>query len=268
MRADTSGQLSQVNDDPMKLAGRVAVITGGSRGIGKATAQQLAGLGASIVVNYVNDPGAAAEVVRAAEGRGVSALAVQADVSRLSDAERLIQATIARFQKLDILICNAGIWEGAPIEEMSERTWDRAIDINLKGTWTVCRAAIPQMKQQRYGRIVMVSSTAGQRGEANYSSYAASKGGQIAFMKSLATELGPYGITVNAVAPGWVDTEMSSAALSADSSQREAIAAEIPVGRIATADDIAGPIVFLTSEWARHITGEVLNVNGGSVLCG
>jgi 3-oxoacyl-[acyl-carrier protein] reductase len=225
-------------------------------------------MGANVVVNYVRDRDAAEEVVRAAEGRGVNAIAVQADVADLTEAEQLIEATIARFKRVDILICNAGIWEGAPIDEMAEPLWNRTMEINLKGTWTVCRAAIPYMKKQHFGRIVIVSSTAGQRGEANYSNYAASKGGQIAFTKALATELGPYGINVNAVAPGWVDTEMSSAALSDDSERREAIAAEIPIGRVATADDIAGPIVFLSSDWARHITGEILNVNGGSVLCG
>jgi len=254
--------------DFLKLAGCAAVITGGSRGIGRAVTERLADLGANVVVNYVSDREAAEEVVRAARGRGVDAIAVQADVADLKEAQKLIEATIARFKRVDILICNAGIWEGAPIDEMAEPLWNRTIEINLKGTWTVCRAAIPHMKKQCFGRIVIVSSTAGQRGEANYSNYAASKGGQIAFTKALSTELGPYGINVNAVAPGWVDTEMSSLALSDDSKQRKAIAAEIPVGRIATADDIAGPIVFLSSHWARHITGEILNVNGGSVLCG
>jgi len=231
--------------DSMNLAGRVAIITGGSRGIGRAVCERLAGLGANVVVNYVSDLASAQEVVRATEGRGMDAIAVQADVANLAEAERLINATLARFQRVDILICNAGVWEGAPIDAMSEELWQRTMEINLKGTWTVCRAAIPQMKQQGFGRIVIVSSTAGQRGEANYSNYAASKGGQIAFTKALATELGPYGINVNAVAPGWVDTEMSNAALSEGGERRAVIAAEIPVGRIATAEDIAGPIAFL-----------------------
>jgi len=254
--------------DSLKLAGRVAVVTGGSRGIGRAVSEQLAELGANLVVNYLRDEAAALEVVGTAEGKGVSAIAVRADIADFQESQKLIEATIARFDRIDILICNAGVWEGTPIDVMTEALWDRTMEINLKGTWTVCRAAIPHMKQQRYGRIVVVSSTAGQRGEANYSNYAASKGGQISFTKALSTELGPFGITVNAVAPGWVDTEMSSSALSDDRERREAIAAEIPVGRIATAEDIAGPIVFLASEWARHITGEILNVNGGSVLCG
>ncbi|MFN2498850.1 MAG: SDR family NAD(P)-dependent oxidoreductase [Pyrinomonadaceae bacterium] len=141
------------------------------------------------------------------------------------------------------------------------------MDINLKGAWTVCRAAVPIFKKQRSGKIVIVTSTAGQRGEANYSNYAASKGGLIAFTKSLASELAEWGINVNAVAPGWVDTEMTEAALG-DDEQRKAIAATIPVGAIATSEDVAGPIAFLCTEWARHISGEILNVNGGSVLCG
>lgn len=262
--------MNEALQDPnrLKLADRVAVITGGSRGIGRAVTERLVAIGVNVVVNYVSNRTAADEIVSSARGRGVDAIAVQGNVAELKDAETLIEAAIARFKRVDILICNAGIWEGAPIDEMSESLWTRTMDVNLKGTWTVCRVAIPHMKAQRFGRIVIVSSTAGQRGEADYSNYAASKGGQIAFTKALATELGPFGINVNAVAPGWVDTEMSSAALSDDSERRAAIAAEIPVGRIATADDIAAPIVFLASEWARHITGEVLNVNGGSVLCG
>src|SRR6185369_5583663 len=176
-------------------------------------------------------------------------------------------STVEHFKRIDILVCNAGIWEGAPLEEMSEELWDRTIYINLKGTWTVCRAAVSQMKKQRSGKIVILTSTAGQRGEANYSNYAASKGAQIAFTKSLAEELGEWGVNVNAVAPGWVDTELTADA-SGDAEQREASAQAIPVRKIATPEDIAAPIVFLCSDWSRHITGEVLNVNGGSVLCG
>jgi 3-oxoacyl-[acyl-carrier protein] reductase len=256
-----------LSSDFLELAGRVAVITGASRGIGRATAERLAQLGASVVVNYVRDQQAANEVVNLARKAGADAIAVQGDVSRLESAKALIAATIDHFKRIDFLICNAGIWEGAPVEGMTEEMWDRTMDINLKGTWTVCHEAIAHMKEQRFGRIVIVSSTAGQRGEAHYSNYAASKGGQISFTKALSTELGPFGINVNAVAPGWVDTELSGVPL-ADAAARQSIETAIPVGRIATAADIAGPIVFLCSNWARHITGEVLNVNGGSVLCG
>ncbi|HEU4836480.1 MAG TPA: SDR family NAD(P)-dependent oxidoreductase [Pyrinomonadaceae bacterium] len=249
------------------LAGRVAIVTGGSRGIGKAVVELLASYGAHVVVNYVRDEEAAAATVNLAQSHGVKALAIQADVSQLDQAERLVQETVEHFGRVDFLICNAGIWEGAAVESLSEELWNKTLDINLKGTWSVCRAAVPLMKQQRFGRIVIVSSTAGQRGEANVSNYAASKGGQIAFTKSLAPELGSFGINVNSVAPGWVETEMT-ADVFADAAQREWIGKGIPLGRAATPEEIAGPIVFLCSEWANHITGEVLNVNGGSVLCG
>jgi 3-oxoacyl-[acyl-carrier protein] reductase len=249
------------------LPDRVAVVTGGSRGIGKAVVSLLASCGAHVVVNYVRDEAAAAASVNLAQGHGVKAIAIRADVSRLDEAERLVQETVEHFGRLDLLICNAGIWEGAPVESIPEELWDRTLNINLKGTWSVCRAAVPVMKQQRFGRIVIVSSTAGQRGEANVSNYAASKGGQIAFTKSLAPELAVFGINVNCVAPGWVETEMTAQEF-ADASSRESINKSIPLGRAATAEEIAGPIVFLCSEWANHITGEVLNVNGGSVLCG
>jgi len=249
------------------LAGRVAIVTGGSRGIGKAVVELLASQGAHVVVNYVRDEDAAAATVNLAQSHGVKALAIQADVAQVDQAERLVQETVEHFGRVDFLICNAGIWEGAPVEWLSEELWDKTLDINLKGTWSVCRAVVPLMKQQRFGRIVIVSSTAGQRGEANVSNYAASKGGQIAFTKSLAPELGPFGINVNSVAPGWVVTEMT-ADVFADAAQRESISKGIPLGRAATPEEIAGPIVFLCSEWANHITGEVLNVNGGSVLCG
>ena len=257
-------------NEPVKapgLTGRVAIVTGGSRGIGKAVVELLASCGAHVVVNYNKDEDAAAATVNLAQSHGVKGIAVQANVSLVDDAERLVGETIEHFGRVDILICNAGIWEGGPVESLSEELWNKTLDINLKGTWSVCRAAVPFMKEQRFGRIVIVSSTAGQRGEANFSNYAASKGAQIAFTKSLAPELGPFGINVNAVAPGWVETELT-ADVFADAAQRESIRKGIPLGRAATPEEIAGPIVFLCSKWANHITGEVLNVNGGSVLCG
>jgi len=256
-----------VGSDTFQLRGQVAVITGGSRGIGRAAALRLAELGSNVVVNYIQDREAGDRLTESITALGVNALSFQADVSQLSQAEKLIAATIERFKRIDILICNAGTWEGAPVEEIPEELWDRTIDTNLKGTWTVCRAAVPFMKRQRGGRIVIVSSTAGQRGEANVSNYAASKGGQISFTKSLSAELGPFGINVNCVAPGWVDTELNREVF-ADKSRLDSIVRTIPLGRIATADEIACPIVFLCTSWASHITGEVLNVNGGSVLCG
>ena len=251
----------------LQLRGRVAVVTGGSRGIGRAVVELLSELGAHVVVNYLKDQQAAEATVTAARGRGVEAISLRADVSDPDEAQQLITAAVEHFKRVDILVCNAGIWEGAPLDEMSVALWDRTMDINLKGTWTVCRAVVSQMKKQRSGKIVMLTSTAGQRGEANYSNYAASKGAQIAFTKSLAVELGEWGISVNAVAPGWVSTEMTREALG-DAKQREAIARTIPLRKIAEPEDIAGPVVFLCSDWSRHISGEILNVNGGSVLCG
>jgi len=256
-----------MNPADLALTDRVALVTGGSRGIGKAVVALLASCGAHVAVNYVRDESAATATVEMARAHGVKALAVQADVSRLEEAERLIEQTIESFEKIDFLICNAGIWEGDSVEAISEELWDKTLDINLKGTWSVCRAAVPFMKKQRYGRIVIVSSTAGQRGEANVSNYAAAKGGQISFTKSLGPELADFGINVNCVAPGWVETEMTKDVVD-DKARLESINKTIPIGRMATPEEIAGPIVFLCTRWADHITGEVLNVNGGSVLCG
>jgi 3-oxoacyl-[acyl-carrier protein] reductase len=262
-----STESDEVDGLGLNMRGRVALVTGGSRGIGRSLVERFAEVGVHIAINYVRDERAASEAVEAARGLGVEALAVRADVARLEDAEALVSGTLERFGRIDFLVCNAGIWEGAPVEEISEELWDRVLDVNLKGTWTVCRAAVPQMRRQKFGRIVIVSSTAGQRGEANVSNYAASKGGQISFTKSLAVELATQGINVNAVAPGWVDTGMNDGVF-ADAARRQSIEQTIPLGRLATAEDIARPVIFLCSEWARHITGEVLNVNGGSVLCG
>jgi 3-oxoacyl-[acyl-carrier protein] reductase len=242
------------------------IVTGGSRGIGRATALRLAEAGAHVIINYARQQSEAEEVAQACEELGVKALAARADVSDFRQAASLVESALEHFGRLDLLVANAGIWEGAPLAEMSEEIWDRVIETNLKGTWASCRAAVPVMKGQGSGSIVIVSSTAGQRGEAGYSNYAASKGGQISFTKSLAVELAPE-IRVNCVAPGWVDTELNDAVFSNEKFKEELTAA-IPLQRIATADDVALSIVFLASDWARHITGEVLNVNGGAVLCG
>src|SRR5688572_17474275 len=227
----------------------------------------LASHGAKVVVNYMTDEQAAAETVAEARALGAEAIAIRGDVSKLVEGENLVCATVEHFGRIDFLICNAGIWQGAAVESMPEELWDRTMDINLKGTWSVCRAAAPVMKAQRFGRIVIVSSTAGQRGEELYSNYAASKGGQIAFTKSLSSELAPSGINVNSVAPGWVITDMTADVFS-DDAATASIGQTIPRGKAATPDEIAGPIVFLCSKWADNITGEVLNVNGGSVVCG
>ena len=165
-----------MNLDNLQLRGRVAVVTGGSRGIGKAAVQILASLGAHVVVNYVRDQLSADEVVDAARAKGAKAISFRADVANPLEAQQLIDTTIELFKRVDILVCNAGIWEGSPVDKMTEQLWDKTLDINLKGSWAVCRAAVPVMKKQRSGKIVLVTSTAGQRGEANFSNYAASKG--------------------------------------------------------------------------------------------
>jgi len=243
------------------------MVTGGSRGIGAAASIALARAGASVVVNYAHREEAAAEVISQARAHGAKAIAVRADVARVDDVQRLFDIALAQFGRIDVLVANAGIWKRAEIERLDEKEWQETIDINLKGVYTCCRLAAIEMKKQGSGRIITVSSTAGQRGEAFYSHYAASKGGVISFTKALASELGPSGITVNSVAAGWVFTDLSAEALQ-DKQELEKIVAAIPLRRVATPEDIAGPILFLASDLARHITGEILNVNGGSVLCG
>jgi 3-oxoacyl-[acyl-carrier protein] reductase len=251
----------------ISLQGRTAIITGGSRGIGAASALLLAQAGANVVVNYFQNQDAALNVVEKARACGVDAIAAQADVSKFTEAQRLMETTLERFGALDILVANAGIWEGAPIDQLSEELWDRVLTINLKSVYACCHFAARAMKPRRRGTMILLSSTAGQRGEANYSCYAASKGAIISFTKSICVELAPFNITVNCVAPGWVDTDMAASALS-DQNQTREIVSRIPLGRVATSEEIAGTILFLASDLARQITGEIVNVNGGSVLCG
>jgi 3-oxoacyl-[acyl-carrier protein] reductase len=171
------------------------------------------------------------------------------------------------FGRIDILVHNAGIWNDGTLEKMTFEHWDKLLRINLTSNFLFAKAVVPSMKKNNFGRIINISSTAGQRGEAFHSHYASSKGGMISFTKSLAVELAQFNITVNSVAPGWVDTEMNDEVF-ADKEYMEKIRKDIPVGRIASAEDIAGPTLFLASDLARHINGEILNVNGGSILCG
>jgi 3-oxoacyl-[acyl-carrier protein] reductase len=245
---------------------KTAIVTGASRGVGRATALRLAEAGANVVVNYLKEEQKANNVVALCQEKGVDAIAVQGDVSLWPDAQSLARKALEKFGRIDFLVLNAGIWEGAPIEEMSEETWNKVLNTNLKASWAVTRACVPAMKKQASGAIVLVSSTAGQRGEANYSNYAASKGGQISFTKALAAELCPK-IRVNCVAPGWIETAMARPVFE-DDNYKQSVINSIPLKRIALADDIALSICFLLSDWSRHITGEILNINGGAVLCG
>lgn len=248
------------------LSPRTALITGGSRGIGRATAVLLARAGARVAVNYVRDEAAANGLVREIRASGGEAMALAGDVAQADQARQLVRDVVAAWGRLDIIVLNAGIWE----EDVSGRgdvdVWDRTYAINLRGAFLVTDAATPHLERHG-GSIVFVSSTAGQRGEARHSAYAASKGALISYTKSLAAELGPRGIRVNCVAPGWVDTDMSAETL-ANPMVRAEIEKTIPIGRIASASDIAGPILFLVSDLARHLQGEIVNVNGGSVLVG
>jgi 3-oxoacyl-[acyl-carrier protein] reductase len=260
--------LSRMNSSriPIDLSGKRALVTGASRGIGAATARLLASAGADVVVGYNTRRADAESVAAAARSLGVRSAAVAADVSTRSGAGMLIGTTLAELGGLDIFVGNAGIWpsQDVALAEMSDDQWEKTLRQNLDSIFFTTRDAVNVMSSG--GCIVLVSSTAGQRGEAYHSDYAATKGAIISFTKSLAVELGPRDINVNCVAPGWVDTDMAQDAIA--ESGRARIESSIPIGRIASAEDIAGPIVFLCSPLARHITGEALNVNGGSVLCG
>lgn len=252
---------------PGLLRDRVALVTGGSRGVGRATALRLAEAGAGVALTFREDECSARRVEEAVRSAGGRALALRLDVADMEQTEAAVRFAAEEFGRVDIVVANAGIWQGAPVQTMTEAMWDTVLDVNLKGTWAVCRAAVAQMRSQPGGgSIVIVSSTAGQRGEAGYSNYAASKGGQISFAKSLAAELAPA-IRVNCVAPGWVETGLNDPVFR-DEHYHQRVRSEIPLRRIAEADDVALAIAFLASDWARHITGEVLNVNGGAVLCG
>ncbi|MEJ7624656.1 MAG: 3-oxoacyl-ACP reductase family protein [Pyrinomonadaceae bacterium] len=259
------------DSEPIKLPsnlfrGRTAIVTGASRGVGRATALRLAEGGANVVVNYLSNDAEAIETAGLCERCEVGAITVGADVSEFAGAAEIAKRTLERFGRIDLLVCNAGVWDGAPIEDMSEDLWNKVMNTNLKSSWAMTKACVPAMKKRSSGSIVLVSSTAGQRGEANYSSYAASKGGQISFTKALATELAPK-IRVNAVAPGWIETAMVRPVF-ADADYKASVIDSIPLKRIATTDDIAVSICFLLSDWSRHITGEILNINGGTVLMG
>lgn len=217
-------------------------------------------------MNYLSNEAEAAETVTMCQNLGVESIAVRADVSEFSGAEVLAKSALETFRQIDLLVCNAGIWDGAPIEDMSEELWNKVLNTNLKSAWAMTKVCVPAMKKRPSGSIVMVSSTAGQRGEANYSNYAASKGGQISFTKALASELCPK-IRVNAVAPGWIETAMVREVF-LDEAYKEQVLSSIPLHRMAATDDVALAICFLLSDWSRHITGEIININGGSVLCG
>ncbi|HEX9829432.1 MAG TPA: SDR family NAD(P)-dependent oxidoreductase, partial [Bacteroidota bacterium] len=193
----------------IRLQNKVVLITGGSRGIGAAAARMFADAGAHVAFTYLSQKAAALKVSEYVSRRGRRVLALKVNITRYAEVENAVRAVHKHFERIDVLVNNAGIWKRAPIERMTERQLDETLDVNLKSVFYFCGAVVPLMKRQRYGRIINVASTAGQRGEAFYSHYAASKGGMIALTKSLAAELGPHHINVNTVSPGWVDTDMT-----------------------------------------------------------
>jgi 3-oxoacyl-[acyl-carrier protein] reductase len=249
------------------LQGKRALITGGSRGIGAAASRLFAEQGVHVAIGFRSRTADADALVgELSTKHGVKAVAHSADISTRAGAEALVERSADALGGLDFFVGNAGIWpcDDVAFADMSDEQWRRTMAENVDSVFWTTRAAVRRIADN--GRIVLVSSTAGQRGEAFHADYAASKGAMISLVKSLAPELGKRGVTVNSVAPGWVDTEMCEQPFS--NGGRDRIAASIPIGRIAAPRDIAGPIVFLCSDLARHITGEILNVNGGSVLCG
>ena len=249
----------------LTLRGKSALVTGGGRGIGRAISVLFGRLGARVAVNYARDEAAALAAVAAVREAGGQAFAARADVSDPAQAERLVEETVSRFGSLDVLVANHGIWKRAPIEAMSPGQWDETLRVNLGGVYAVAHHAARHMVPRRAGTMVLIASTAGQRGEAHHSHYAATKGAILAFTKSLAAELAPHGIRVNAVAPGWVLTDMTRSVLE-DPAQAAAALRPIPLGRPATPEEIAGPVAFLASDLASFLYGEVLAVNGGAVM--
>lgn len=251
---------------PIDLSGKRAVVTGGSRGVGRAVALMLGRAGADVGISYQSRREAADEVVSELQSIGVKAWSAAGDLSDARVADQLFDRAQKEFGSIDIFVGNAGLWEPAnvPLAEMTDAQWRKTMAVNLDSIFYTTRAAIRITND--HGCIVLISSTAGQRGEAGHGDYAASKGALISLVKGVALELAARDITVNCVAPGWIDTDM--AAIPYADGGRRRIEANIPLGRVASADDVAGPVLFLCSPLARHITGEIVNVNGGSVLCG
>ncbi len=245
------------------IKGKTAIVTGGSLGIGTAIALDLARYGANVAINYRKHDDEAKSVVKRCEDMGVKAMAVQADVSSFDDAQKMVDAVVKELGGLHILVNNAGInWDGV-IWKMTEEQWDRVININLKGYFNYVRACVPIMREQEYGKIVNVTSINGLRGKFGQSNYTASKGGIIAFTKSLARELGRKNINANAVAPGLIETEMVA---KMDEKAKQLSLNEIVLGRLGKPEEVAHVVCFLASDLSRHITGQVINVDGGQLM--
>jgi 3-oxoacyl-[acyl-carrier protein] reductase len=247
----------------ISLEGKIAVITGSSRGIGRAIAKELALRGAAVVVNYLSSSAAADEVVADIKSAGGQAHAHQADVSDFQAAQELIKFTIDTFEGLDILVNNAGITRDKLIMMMSEEDWDIVQDTNLKSTFNCSKAAVRHMMRKRYGRIINITSIAGQMGNPGQTNYSASKAGQIGFTKALAREVGSRNITVNAIAAGYVETDIWAGV---PEETKQAILSMVPLGRKGESQEIADAVAFLASDQAAYITGQVLGIDGGMTM--
>ncbi|HET8715030.1 MAG TPA: SDR family oxidoreductase [Holophagaceae bacterium] len=244
------------------------LLTGGSRGIGAAATRRLARLGAKVAFTYLHQAEAAEALAAELRAEGHAVLALRADQRSREDARAAVAAVEAAWGGLDAFVGNAGIWLPTPAELPDEDALQAVLETNLTGLFRWHAEVIPALRRAGGGSLLLLSSTAGQRGEAGYGAYAATKGAVISLVKSLAVELGPSRIRVNAVAPGWVDTDLSAPALRGDPATRTRVAGLFPLGHIPEAEDLAGPLAFLLSREARAIHGEILNVNGGTVLCG
>ncbi|WP_298405981.1 3-oxoacyl-[acyl-carrier-protein] reductase [uncultured Chloroflexus sp.] len=247
----------------LDLSGRVAIVTGGSRGIGRATAERLAASGATVVVNYRGNAAAAAATVAAITAAGGKAITVQGDVSQPADVEHLVKTTLEQFGRIDILVNNAGITRDNLLLRMKESDFDEVIATNLRGAFLCTRAVLRPMTKQRFGRIINITSVIGLIGNAGQANYAAAKAGIIGFTKSTAREMASRGITVNAIAPGFIETEMTDAL---NEETRKAILATIPLGRFGQPAEVAGLICFLASDAGAYISGQTLTIDGGMVM--
>src|SRR5881398_360512 len=256
----------------LSLSGKVALITGGSRGIGAAAVRMFVAAGARVMFNYEKSKTQSERLVKELGKKNCAA--IHCNLFGTGTAQELVEATVKRFGRLDILVANHGVWppEDAPIEKMADEQWRSTVAINLDSVFALIKHSVAQMKKQKRlgpaaGHIVLVSSTAGQRGEAFHCDYAATKGALISMVKGLSTELARHAIYVNSVAPGWVDTDMSAPAIR-DPEISKRVYSTIPLGRVGKPEEIAATVLFLCSEHAGFITGEVFNVNGGAVLVG